>query len=251
MVLGIQSSCNSTNMQLLIWISLVPVLSYAAPDDPVPREPPLYSDADSLSENSRAFNDFDTSSPIRFDSTAPSPDFSDPASSSPLDTEWLTDPSSFYTNLYADSSDSSLETTSLFADSFDAFLQSSCEGPDNEAFSKRDGEICAPRAPADGPLPLLDLPDLDDLEESLTSSDPEKRKRRRQREHKIPRIEGYTLDNDPWCPKPKRRLCCGGPLTGLFLGAWLVVNECRGMVSAPTLFFDKKKSSVSPALSYR
>lgn len=205
------------------------VLSNIALGNPIPEDLPI--DSDFLSENTIAFNDFETSSPIPLELTTQTPDASDPTSLQPLDSSA---PPPDTIQLFADSTDTPLQT-SLFAESSNGLPENSCEaaGGDFQPYSKRDdGQSCTPKARVD-PLPLLSLPDLDNLEEVVGSGQGETQKRRA---FNIPPIPGYTVDDDKFCPTPKRRLCCQGPPSTTFVQVWEIVNDCRGMMK-PSVFF--------------
>lgn len=181
-------------------------------------ENPSYTDF--LSESNVAFNGLDESSLVPFDSSTQAPDFS-ASELLPLETD-----------LYAESSDTLFDTLQI-VDSSDELLQSSCETDDElQPYIKRDGEICAPKAAVE-PLPLLKLPNLDDLEQIISSM---RRERPNLQTHPISFIPGYSRD-DELCPQPKRRLCCLGPLAGFVLtyDGWTLVRDCRGMMYLPLL----------------
>lgn len=206
-------------MQPHIGFSFIAILVDAALANPIPED---YPDSDFLSDDLFAPDALDASSPMSFDLIAQPLAFSGLTSLS-LDTDWLTDSSAspLEDAQIADFSDRPLETV----DSSGAFLESSCEAG-SEPFFKRDGEICTPEA-AGEPYPSLKLPDLDDLENALGS---ERKKPRKLRQYLIPPTPGYTPDDDPLCPKPKRRLCCEGPRHGNMIWGWSVIDGCRGII---------------------
>jgi hypothetical protein len=187
-------------MRTFIFLSSI-ALIYIARANPLP-EIPLWTD--SLPENTIASSDLELD------------DFSDTK---------LLFPAS---ELFADFSDPLLETE-LFADSSDAVLHSSCGADDSEfqLYGKRDDGFCGTGTEVE-PVPLLKLPDLSDLEASPGSIHME---RPNLKTIPIPRIPEFSSDDDEFCPKPGRRLCCLGPLGGLVphLGLWAVVHDCRGM----------------------
>ena len=207
-------------MQLLTYCFSIALLVKAAFASPVPDDLPL--DSAFLSDTSLVGGDaLDTSS-----STPLDPSFSD-LTSPPLEIDWSTDSSATPLEnnaLSADSSNTPLETFD-FQDPSGALLASSC-GAGSEPFSKRDGEICVPGDAGEAPLPLLDLPDLNDVENALGA---DRKLPRRMRQYLIPPIPGYTTEDDPQCPRPKRRLCCAGPLSHSMMWVWQVVYECRGI----------------------
>lgn len=219
-------------MQLFILFSSIAVLPTIL-TNPVPDT----SDYSSfLPGETLAFEDGDSASPMIFDSAqSQGLDFPD-STFLPLQTESNSGSSdmSFETALFSDALDTPLETE-LFAGSSNSLLESSCtsEG-DFQPFAKRDSQICAPKAAVE-PSPFLNLPDLDDLERAVGSGD---KKERYLPAFPIPLIEGYS-ENSEVCPKPRRRLCCLGPLSqyAISLNAWTVVSQCRGMMNLPLFFF--------------
>lgn len=227
-------------------------LSHSTLGNPIPDD--FSPDSDFFSEDTGAYNDFETPSPMPIDFTPQTLEFSNPTFQQPFENSWLADssgyppdnPQSFAdsstspldtslqdefsespddTQFFTDSSTSPLETSSL-AHFSDALLESSCGAADDEsqALSKRgDGGICTPKG-GDDTLPLLKWPDLDTLEEMLgTGQD----SRLKSRMTDIPPTPGYTNEDDNLCPWPRRRLCCQGPIA-VSLMRGLIVNNCRG-----------------------
>jgi hypothetical protein len=188
-------------MRIFNFLSSI-ALIYIARANPLP-EIPLWTD--SLPENTIASFDLDL----------------DDSSDTKL--PYLTSES------FADFSDPLLETE-LFAESSDAVLHSSCGTDDSEfqPYGKRDDGFCGTGTEGE-PVPLLKLPDLSDLEASPGSIHME---RPHLKTIPIPRIPEFSSDDDEFCPKPGRRLCCLGPLGGPVphLLLWAVVHDCRGMI---------------------
>lgn len=213
-------------MQLHVGFFFIAILLDAALANPIPED---YLDSDFLSDDLFTSDGLDTSGPMSFELTAEPLAFSGLTSSS-LDTKWRTDSSA---SLLEDAPNVDFFNTPLETfDSSGVLLESSCEAG-SELFSKRDGEICAPEA-AGEPDPLLELPNLDDLENALGSN---KKKPRKMRQYLIPPTIGYTVEDDPQCPKPKRRLCCEGPMHGYMSWGWSIVDGCRGITSLPLCFY--------------
>lgn len=217
-------------MLIFVCIASTAVLSNSALGNPIPEDPLLYSDFPS--ENTVGFNDFETSSPIiPLDLTTHTPESSDLTFQQPLETSWLADssaPPPDTTQLFADFSSNMPLETSLFAESSDAFLESSCGAAAEGGFqpySKRDDDgICTTPKAEVNPMPVLKLPDLDILEKTVGSGQEELP---RLRSFYIPRIPGFTVNDDDLCPKPNRRLCCQGPLT-TSVSMGIVLGDCRG-----------------------
>lgn len=207
-------------MHSFVWVvSIIRVLSHHAHCNPLPVELPLDSDFVSDAASDAAIH-FETPNSLPIDLTT------QPLDLSTLDTSWLTDSSASLpdtTALFTDYYSSAPFDISLFPESSDALLESSCVGADSDfqPLSKRiDSNICTPDIEAD-PL-LLKLPDLKDLEniygpgiEKLPSMET----------FPVIPIPGYTGDDD-MCGKPRRRLCCQGPLGTHALEG--VLASCRG-----------------------
>lgn len=190
----------------------------------MPDNLPPYSDF--LPGSSSPSGEFDTSSPLPFDSPADTLDFWD-ATSLSLET----DPS-------AGSPDMSVGTI-LNTVSSGTPRESLCgtSTPDIQPYSKRDGDICSPKQqPPIEPPPLLELPDLEKLEQILG---PNRVDTPEELDFQIFPIPGYTRvgDQENLCPMPKRRLCCLGPPSGNVGNIWSVINHCRGMSKTSPFFF--------------
>ena len=203
-------------MHLIFWISGIAVPFYAAVGNPIPDNLPLYWDF--FLDSSTPSSDFATASPFSLDSPpADALDFSD-AASLPFEPDWL-----------VGSSDTPLETDLDTGSSAGTPRENLCgTDPDFQPYFKRDGDICPSKTPIEPqPLPLLELPDLEKLEQSAGSNQvdtPEKLN------FQIFPIPGYTRvgDTDNLCPWPKRRLCCRGPLSGNAGILWNIISHCRG-----------------------
>ena len=202
-------------MQLAIVISSLafihPALSSVLPEDSF--------DTSFFSENNPTYHEFDAASSLPFD------DWDQSLGSSDFQALSLED------NFFPDSSANVPLEDQKFADSADLVLDSSCMTDDSgyPGYFKRDGSFCAP--PANEPLPLLELPDLDKIESNVNypkitgSNIPSS---------EIPPITGISR-NDDLCPLPRRRLCCTGPIGQLvpgFIDIYIGVNDCRGTIKA-------------------
>lgn len=212
-----------------IWIVFIIDFSHHAFGNLLPKD--VLFDSDYLADDALIFNDVETSKSLPTDLTPQDSDFSD--------SSWLTDsstPPSDTTNLFADSSNLSLEN-SLFPEFTDGLLLSSCGGPDDGDFrpiSKREGDngVCsvpAPKTAADPPLNLK-LPDLlNDFDKNPVGSG----QQNPQITFPIPIMSGWTNEDDRDCRPPRRRLCCEGPLgSGQTRN---IAGHCRGMKGC--LFF--------------
>ena len=162
-----------------------------------------------------SLSDSDALDIFSLDSSVQGLDFSDSALL-PFENDWLADPS--------DASPASI----MFAGSLDPLLDTWCtsDGDLLQPYSKRNGEICVPQAPVE-PLPLLNLPDLDDVERALKAIRPGSSE---VRIDPIKPVPGFTRDDDESCRKPYRRLCCLGPLYEQQNELWRIVGECRGLI---------------------
>lgn len=242
-------------MYSFIWLLSIIALSHHAIANPLPVD--LSLESNSFSDNAFSFNGFETPSSIPGDFSAQTLQFSDATSMQPLDTSWLTDfsaspadsvqffadspaspadnvqlfadssssPADSVQQLFADSSDTSFEI-SLFPEPSDVFLESSCGGGDADAnlkaLAKRDdSDTCNTLGPAADSLPLLELPDIKNI------FGPGIEKRPSSETFPILPIPGFTIDDDQICGRPRRRLCCQGPIgSGAVQG---VVGSCRGI----------------------
>lgn len=226
-----------------MWFALTVLLSNSVLGTPTPEDPPFYSDflsENDFAENTLAFNDVETSSLIPLDFATQNLDFMDPTLLQPLEDPWLADdPASFPddTRLLADSTDTFSETAPFF-ESSDPPSAKSCKIADRDDFKlyfkRNDGGICTTPTAETDPLPLLKLPDLDTLRKVLGSDQEEPTKRPA---NIIPPIPGYTPDDDNMCPRPWRRLCCQGPVYNAFSKSLLLVSDCRGMMTRPSISF--------------
>ena len=201
-------------MQLILWISGIAVPFYGALGNPILDNLSLFSDflEGSLSPSS----EFDTPSPLPFDSAADILEFSDDASL-PIETDQL-----------VDSLDTPVETI-LDTGPSGPPRENSCGATDPtfQPYSKRDGNICRSKQPLAEPPLVLEWPSLEQLEQSTGSN------RVKAPENPllpIFPIPGYTRvgDQENLCPMPKRRLCCLGPTFGNTNNIWTIVNHCRG-----------------------
>lgn len=193
---------------------LHPALSDIIPEDSF--------DTSFFFENSLASHDFDFASVLPFDNSNQPLDFS--SSEAP----------SLEDNLFTDSSANTPLEEEVFPYSADPLLETSCTTSDGgyTRYVKRDNGICAPRT--DEPLPFqVRFPTLDEIEEQLNEP---RFKESNIPSQAIPPIPGISR-NDNLCPKPKRRLCCAGPITELvpgFSSLYVGVNQCKGKIKALT-----------------
>lgn len=225
-------------MDHFMWIASIILLSNSALGNPIPENPPSYSDffsENAPAENTFAFNDVETSK-IPSDTTTQTLDFMNPTLSQPLeeDTQLLTDPLDIFFE------------TAPFSESPDELSANSCKTADRDDLQlyfkrkRNDGEICPTPAQTD-PLPLLKLPDLDTLEKKTGSEQGEPKKLP---SFIIPPIPGYTVEDDKICSRPWRRLCCQGPVYSRNMPpGLLLVSDCRGMMNHSRI-----SSSLAPFL---
>lgn len=204
------------SMQLVLWISGIAVPFSGALGNPImPDNLPLYSEF--LEASSSPSNEFDTSSPLPFDSAADTLEFSDDASL-PLETDRLVDSLDMPVETILDSGPSGPPRENSCVTSDPAF----------QPYSKRDGDICRSQQPPPAESPLaIEWPNLEKLEQSIGSNRVEAPENPLLQIYPIP---GYTRvgDKENLCPMPKRRLCCLGPTFGDANNIWTIINHCRG-----------------------
>ena len=175
-----------------------------------------------LSDDFRDLPDFDVASSSLFDSSSQPLDFSDSEASSLGD-------------LFTDSSPNTPFEDEPFTYSADQFLESSCMPDDSSdsRYLKRDGSgsICAPKSLWFSAV-MLKYPDFNDNKGQVNWPQFEKANVPTE---EIPFIPGISL-NDELCPKPRRRLCCTGPIGPPVpnYNLYYVMNGCQGKIKAPT-----------------